>query len=69
MLDFAVKLTEQPGRVTESDLDELREAGLSDEEIWDVGSVTSFFNLSNRMASMADMRPNDEFYDFAREME
>jgi uncharacterized peroxidase-related enzyme len=69
MLDFAVTLTEQPGRVTEADLDELREAGLSDEEIWDVGSVTAFFNLSNRMASMADMRPNDEFYDFAREME
>ncbi|MFC7081717.1 peroxidase-related enzyme [Halorussus caseinilyticus] len=69
MLDFAVKLTEKPGRVTDDDLAALRDAGLSDEEIWDVGSVTAFFNLSNRMASMADMRPNDEFYDFAREME
>ena len=69
MLDFAVKLTEEPGRVTGDDLETLREAGLSDEEIWDVGSVTAFFNLSNRMATMADMRPNDEFYAFAREME
>ncbi len=67
MLDFAVKLTEEPGRVTRDDVAALREAGLSDEEIWDVGSVTAFFNLSNRMATMADMRPNDEFYDFARE--
>ncbi|MFC4548760.1 MULTISPECIES: peroxidase-related enzyme [Halorussus] len=69
MLDFAVKLTEEPRRVTGDDLDALREAGLSDEEIWDVGSVTAFFNLSNRMATMADMRPNDEFYGFAREMD
>jgi len=66
MLDFAVKLTEEPGRVTRDDVAALREAGLSDEESWDVGSVTAFFNLSNRMATMADMRPNDEFYDFAR---
>lgn len=68
MLDFAAKLTEEPARVTQDDLEELREVGLSDEEIWDVGSVTAFFNLSNRMAVMADMRPNDEFYTFAREM-
>jgi uncharacterized peroxidase-related enzyme len=69
MLDFAVKLTEEPGRVTEADLDALREVGFTDEEIWDVGSVTAFFNLSNRMSTMADMRPNEEFYTFAREME
>ena len=69
MLDFAVKLTEEPGRVTGADLDELREVGFMDEEIWDIGSVTAFFNLSNRMSTMADMRPNEEFYTFARGME
>jgi len=69
MLDFAVKLTEEPGRVTEADLEALREVGMTDEEIWDVGSVTSFFNLSNRMSTLADMRPNEEFYTFARGME
>src|SRR6056297_1958191 len=69
MLDFAVKLTEEPGRVTEADLEALREVGLTDEEIWDVGSVTAFFNLSNRMSTLADMRPNGEFYTFARGME
>ena len=69
MLDVAVELTEEPARVPEADLDALREVGLTDEERWDVGSVTAFFNLSNRMSTMADMRPNDEFYTFARESE
>jgi uncharacterized peroxidase-related enzyme len=66
MLDVAVKLTERPTEVTEDDLDLLREAGYSEEEIWDVGMVTAFFNLSNRIAMFADMRPNDEFHDMAR---
>ena len=66
MLDFAVKLTESPERVTDDDLQALRDAGFSQEEVWDIGAVTAFFNLSNRMASLADMRPNDEFYDIGR---
>jgi uncharacterized peroxidase-related enzyme len=66
MCDFAVKLTEDPGAITDADLQALREMGLRDEEIWDVASVTAFFNLSNRMAAVADMRPNDEFYDLGR---
>ncbi|MDY6764990.1 MAG: peroxidase-related enzyme, partial [Halobacteria archaeon] len=65
MLDFAVKLTEEPERVTQEDLDELREVGYTEEEVWDIGSVAAFFNLSNRMASMADMRPNEEFHSMA----
>lgn len=67
MVDFAVQLTEEPATVTEATLSNLRDAGLTDEEIWDVGSVVAFFNLSNRMASLADMRPNDEFYTLARD--
>lgn len=66
MLDFAVKLTESPGEVDDSDVKRLREAGFSNEEIWDIGSVVAVFNLSNRMATLADMRPNDVFYTLGR---
>ena len=66
MLDFAEKLTENPGTVGETDIERLREAGFSEEEIWDIASVVSFFNLSNRMATLIDMRPNDEFYRMGR---
>ena len=66
MLDVAVKLTESPAEVTETDLDRLAEAGYSEEAMWDIASVTAFFNLSNRMAMFADMRPNDEFHSMGR---
>jgi uncharacterized peroxidase-related enzyme len=66
MLDFAVKLTESPERITDDDVQELRDAGFSQEAVWDIGAVTAFFNLSNRMAVLADMRPNDEFYEMGR---
>jgi len=66
MLDFAVKLTESPGEITDEDVQALRDAGFSQEEVWDITSVVSVFNLSNRMATVADMRPNDEFYDLGR---
>ena len=67
MLDFAVKLTESPARVSEDDVEALEDRGFSREAVWDVGAVTSFFNLSNRMAHLADMRPNEEFYTLGRE--
>jgi uncharacterized peroxidase-related enzyme len=66
MLDFAAKLTETPERVEEADRAALREAGLSDRDIWDVAAVASFFNMSNRMASAIDMRPNGEYHALAR---
>ena len=66
MLDFAVKLTETPGRVDDDDFEALRAAGFGEEEIWDIASVVSLFNLSNRMATVADMRPNEEFYEIGR---
>ena len=62
MLDFAVKLTERPERVDETDFERLESHGFGRRAIWDIGSVTAFFNLSNRLAHLADMRPNDEFY-------
>jgi uncharacterized peroxidase-related enzyme len=66
MCDLAVKLTEQPARVEEEDIDRLRDHGFSIEEIWDVGSTAALFNLSNRMAHLVDLRPNDEFYELGR---
>jgi len=62
MLDFAAKLTEQPHAIVEADREALREAGFDDEEIWDIGAVASFFNMSNRMASAVDMMPNREYH-------
>ncbi|UPM43375.1 peroxidase-related enzyme [Halocatena salina] len=66
MLDFAVKLTESPETVTRGDLAQLRNVGFSEEEIWDIASVVAFYNLSNRMATVADLRPNKEFYELGR---
>ncbi len=66
MLDVAVTLTEHPDRVTEADLERLAEVGYSPEEMWDIAAVTAFFNLSNRMAMFADMRPNAEFHTMGR---
>jgi len=66
MLDFAVKLTEGPAAVDEEDIEELESHGFSRRAVWDIGSVTAFFSLSNRLAQLADMRPNDEFYGLRR---
>ncbi|MEM6462203.1 MAG: peroxidase-related enzyme [Pseudomonadota bacterium] len=62
MLDFAVKLTEEPDKIVEADRQTLREAGFSDRDIWDISATASFFNMSNRMAAATDMRPNDEYH-------
>ncbi|WP_193363669.1 peroxidase-related enzyme [Halogeometricum pallidum] len=67
MLDVAVKLTESPREVTEADVERLTAAGYSEEAVWDIASVTAMFNLSNRMAMFADMRPNEEFHTLGRE--
>jgi uncharacterized peroxidase-related enzyme len=62
MLDFAVKLARTPEAIGESDREALREHGFGDEDIWDIGGITAFFALSNRMAHLIEMRANDEFY-------
>lgn len=67
MLDFAWKLTEAPDRIEDADRAALRQAGFTDEEIWDLGAVASFFNMTNRMASAVAMRPNREYHFQARE--
>ena len=65
MLDFAVKVTEESHRCTEQDLDVLREAGWSDEDIMDIAEVTAMFNLTNRMANALGWVPNAEYHDSA----
>jgi uncharacterized peroxidase-related enzyme len=66
MLDFALKLTAEPWRVEEEDRAGLRRAGFNDRDIWDIGAVASFFNMSNRMAFATDMRPNTVYHAQAR---
>lgn len=67
MLDFAAKLTEAPDKIEEADREILRRAGFSDRDIWDIGAVASFYNMSNRMAAAADIRPNTEYHYWVRE--
>jgi uncharacterized peroxidase-related enzyme len=62
MLDFAVKLTAEPWTVEEADRQALREAGFSDRDVWDIAAVAGFFNMSNRIASATDMRPNSTYH-------
>lgn len=66
MLDFAVKISQQAYEVRDSDMQILRENGFSMEEIWDIGSIAALFALSNRLANMADIKPNPEFYSMGR---
>ncbi len=66
MLDFAVKVAQHPGEVGDEDYAALHAVGFDDEDIWDIGAITAFFGLSNRMANLIDMRPNDEFYTLGR---
>lgn len=62
MLDFAMQVAIDAASVDEADLDAMRADGFSDDEIWDIGAIAAFFALSNRMANLTSMRPNDEFY-------
>ncbi len=62
MLDFAVKVAVNSQAASEQDFKFLRDHGFSDDDIWDIAAISAFFALSNRMASVSDMRPNDEFY-------
>ena len=66
MLDFAVKLSAQPWTVEGGDRERLRRAGFSDRDIWDISAVAGFFNMSNRVASATDMRPNTVYHRQAR---
>lgn len=62
MLDFASALTRTPATVTESDIDALRQARFSDRAIWDLSNVIGFYNMTNRVAIVSDMKPNSEYH-------
>jgi len=62
MLDFAVKLTEEPWNIEDADRDALRRAGFLERDIFDIAAVAAFFNMSNRVASATDMRPNSVYH-------
>ena len=62
MLDFAMKVCLQAHEIEEADYEALRTHGFTDEDAWDIGAIAAFFGLSNRMANLIGLRPNDEFY-------
>ena len=66
MLDFAVKMTNEPWAVEDHDRDSLRRAGFSDRDIWDIAAIAGFYNMSNRVATATDMRPNSVYHGMAR---
>ncbi len=66
ILDFASLLTREPAKVTESDIQALRDAGLTDRGIWDLSNLIGFYNMSNRVAIASDMRPNSEYHSQSR---
>ena len=67
MLDFTVKLTVEPWTIEEDDRERLRRAGFSDRDIWDIGAVAAFYNMTNRLASATDMRPNSQYHGQGRQ--
>ena len=62
MLDYALKVSRAAETVDESDYERLNGFGFDDEDIWDIGAISAFFGLSNRIVNMSSMRTNDEFY-------
>ena len=66
MLDFAMKVSSEAHTISEADFVEIAGHGFSEEDIWDIAAISAFFALSNRMANVTAMRPNDEFYMMGR---
>ena len=67
IVDLALALTRQPEKFGDADIARARAAGLTDDEIWDVGAITALFAASNRLAHLAALRPNAEFYAMGRD--
>ena len=66
MLDFAMKVSTEAHRISDQDFADIAGHGFSDDDIWDIAAISAFFALSNRMANVTAMRPNDEFYMMGR---
>jgi uncharacterized peroxidase-related enzyme len=67
MLIFADKVARDSAALEDADYDNLREHSFDEEDIWDIGAIAAFFALSNRMANLIGMRPNDQFYSMGRQ--
>jgi uncharacterized peroxidase-related enzyme len=67
MLDFALKVSRESGAVGEADFETLRSHGFTEDDIWDIAGITALFGMSNRLANVMSMRPNQEFYMMGRE--
>ena len=66
MLDFAVKVTNESDKISDDDYQKLYAFNFSDEDIWDIASISAFFGMSNRLANFGNMRPNREFFSMGR---
>jgi uncharacterized peroxidase-related enzyme len=66
MLDFAMKVSRGGQEISEQDFRDISSHGFSGDDIWDIAAISAFFALSNRMANVTDMRPNEEFYMMGR---
>ena len=66
MLNFAVKMARRPEQIEEADVETLRGEGFSDEDVWDIGAITALFAMSNRLAHLTNMRPNEAFFSLGR---
>ncbi len=62
MLDFALKVSKSSHKLSNADIEDMQKQGFSNDDIWDIGAISALFALSNRMANLTSMRPNDEFY-------
>jgi uncharacterized peroxidase-related enzyme len=68
MLDFAMKVSQAAYAVGDADIATLAEHGFNEEDVWDIAAISAFFGLSNRLANVTSMRPNDEFYSLGRDI-
>lgn len=66
MVNFALRMVDDSGSITDQDIADMQDNGFTMDEIWDIGAITAFFAMSNRLANLTSMRPNDEFYSMAR---
>ncbi|MCP5027919.1 MAG: peroxidase-related enzyme [Actinomycetia bacterium] len=66
IIDFAMKMCTASASVTDADIDAMGDKGFTTDEIWDIGAITAFFAMSNRLANLTSMRPNNEFYSMGR---
>jgi uncharacterized peroxidase-related enzyme len=66
MLDFAMKVSMQAYEVGDTDIEVLKGHGFTEDDVWDIAAIAAFFGMSNRLANVTSMRPNDEFFSMGR---